>query len=224
MRKDKILIAAIVVLAIGFILETAYLWKLTKNVNAAPETPAYKVAPRTQSRQTSAQPTPRHFVLSSGWANDPWNDMDMWDPFEEMRQIRSMMNRMFDDSFERMEAPNASITYIPRTDVKELPNEYRIVLDLPGIDKDKINVKVEGNVLTVSGERNVSNEETKDQEGRTVYKSQRSFGSFLRTFPLPADADTARLTAESKNGVLTVVIPRLANKDEKKETKKINVQ
>jgi HSP20 family protein len=97
--------------------------------------------------------------------------------------------------------------YEPDLDVQETGDAYLIRLDLPGVDKDKINVKIQNNVLTISGERKSEKEETDDKSG--FYRMESSFGSFMRSFPLPADADSNVMTAESKNGVLMVRLPKI---------------
>ncbi len=93
-------------------------------------------------------------------------------------------------------------------------------LDLPGVDKDKINVKVQNNMLTISGERRSETEEADQKTG--FYRMESSFGSFMRSFPLPADADPDNMTAESKNGVLTIRLPKI--KDAVSTAKNIQVQ
>jgi HSP20 family protein len=125
-----------------------------------------------------------------------------------MDQIQDEMNRLFRDSLRRG-MPSGSFAYNPEIDFKETDKAYVVKIDLPGIDKDKINVKAENGALEISGERESGREEKTKDGG--LYRSERSFGSFLRTIPIPADADTQGLTAEEKQGVLTVTIPKLAS-------------
>jgi HSP20 family protein len=83
---------------------------------------------------------------------------------------------------------------------------YRILIELPGVADDDIHLTVEDGVVQVTGEKKTSHEE----KGETWYFSERQFGSFSRSFRLPADADAGGVKAEMKDGVLTVTIPKRA--------------
>lgn len=225
MKTNKWLVAAVVVLAIGLVVESVYLFKL-KNAHAEKEA-SYPVATQGTNRsiyggalpaQTQARRTTSTspFGYAGQW-NDPFfnsnSGFDSWDPFEEMDQIQKMMNRMFRDSFNRGSRGSyltqQSLVYEPDLDVQETADAYLVRLDLPGVDKDKISVKAQNNVLTISGERKSEKEETDEKSG--FYRMESSFGSFMRSFPLPADADSNAMTAESKNGVLTIRLPKIKN-------------
>lgn len=98
-------------------------------------------------------------------------------------------------------------------DVKEYPNSYVFVLDMPGLKPDQIRVQVEdGNMLVVSGER--KREKEKDQKdgpggGLLRYvKMERRLGKYLKKFVLPENADTEKITAAYQDGVLTVVVEK----------------
>ena len=142
-------------------------------------------------------------------------DIDTWDPFDEMEGMQSMMNRLFRESFSRglrsrgdsLNRPYA-LSYNPDVDTRETDQEYVMRVDLPGIERDKISVKIENQQIVISGERQT--EEERSKKGSGFYSSERSFGSFLRSVPLPADADVNGMTAESSIGVLTIRIPKLA--------------
>ena len=152
-------------------------------------------------------------------------DIDTWDPFEEMESMQSMMNRLFRDSFSRGLRSRHGFTehalsYNPDVDTRETDKDYIMRVDLPGIERDKINVKVENHQIVISGQRETENEESgKDSD---FYRSERSFGSFLRSMPLPADADANSISAESSKGVLTIRVPKSAQNQS--NSKKINVQ
>ncbi len=131
----------------------------------------------------------------------------MQDPFVDLR--RDVM-RLFDEYFggplslfrEEEEA------LWPKVDIVETEKAYRIVAELPGVDEDHIDVSVVDHTLVLSGEKREEKTET-DKEGRMI-RAERFYGSFRRSFPLPEDADIDHIKAESKNGLLTIVIPRLA--------------
>lgn len=127
---------------------------------------------------------------------------DDWDPFASMNAMNQMMNRMM--------APMGSMmsmdAFNPRIDIKEDGNHYVITMDIPGMDKDNIDVKVENGNLLVSGERSTDTED-KNQGGK-VYRHERSFGHFMRAVPLPKDAKTEDVDASYSNGVLTIKVGR----------------
>jgi HSP20 family protein len=124
-----------------------------------------------------------------------------WDPFEAMRE---MMNW---DPFRAMplyptHAP--ALAFAPQFEVKETPDAYVFMADLPGVDEKDVDITLSGNRLTVSGRREAEERE----EGESYYAYERSYGSFTRSFTLPEGIDQSGLGAEMKNGVLTVRLPK----------------
>lgn len=94
------------------------------------------------------------------------------------------------------------------SDVKELPNAYMFVIDMPGLKKDQIKVHVEeGNTLVVSGER--KRERERDQ-GVKYMKMERRLGKYLKKFVLPENAETEKISATYQDGVLTVTVEKKA--------------
>jgi HSP20 family protein len=91
----------------------------------------------------------------------------------------------------------------PSVDVYEKEGELVIMADVPGVDEKAIDLKLEGNILTIKGERKLD----ADAEKSAYYQVEGSYGSFSRSFRLPDSVDAGRITARCKNGVLTVSIP-----------------
>ncbi len=106
----------------------------------------------------------------------------------------------------------------PAAEASAQDNAYRIAVELPGVAEEDIHVTVDDGLVTVRGEKKSSREE----KGETWYFSERQFGMFSRSFRLPPDADEGRVSAELKNGVLTVIVPRLAP-DAAQEPKRIPI-
>jgi HSP20 family protein len=92
----------------------------------------------------------------------------------------------------------------PAVDVVESENSYRISAELPGMDEKDIEVKLAEGVLSIKGEK----KEEKEERAKDRYLSERRYGSFQRTFRVPDGVDTDKITAEFKNGVLTVSLPK----------------
>ena len=94
--------------------------------------------------------------------------------------------------------------YTPRFDIKETKNAFVIKADLPGIKDEDVNISLTGSQLTVSGKR----EEERREEGEHHYMVERNAGNFSRVFSLPEGVDADAVTADLKNGVLTLQIPK----------------
>lgn len=132
-----------------------------------------------------------------------WGE-DVWDPFRELAEFDRELGR-WTGRRPLAAVPNGN-RWLPEVDVTEEKDRILIRADLPGMNEEDIHVEVSQGVLTISGERK---REIEHKEGK-VYRSERSYGSFLRSFTLPAGVDAARVRAAHKNGVLEVSLPKLA--------------
>jgi HSP20 family protein len=152
---------------------------------------------------------------------DPWhsfrNEIDrLFDRFGGGAGFPSLQ-RMFD--FEPMPRFTTSFNFAaPAVDVSEDEKSYKITAELPGIDPKEVDVTVTGDTLILKGEKRQEREE-KDQ---TYHFSERSYGSFQRSFALPRDVDREKIAADFTKGVLTLTLPKTA--EAQKETKKIEVK
>lgn len=130
-----------------------------------------------------------------------------WDPFRELEDMSNRLNRLFSRS--QLTRDNAALTvfdWSPTVDIAETPEEYQIKAELPEVKKEDIKVSVDNNTLRIEGER----KQEKEEKGKKWHRVERSYGSFLRTFALPENADGAKMSAEYKNGVLNVRLPKVA--------------
>jgi HSP20 family protein len=130
-------------------------------------------------------------------------------PEGEISNINKRLRKFFDD----FDAPFmgdwnmknfGNNAFIPKVDVTEDNNNLYVKAELPGVDKKDVKVTVTGDVLTISGEK-VS--EQRD-ENKNYYRIERSSGAFSRSFTLPAEIETDKIGAESKDGVLTIILPK----------------
>jgi HSP20 family protein len=130
---------------------------------------------------------------------------------------RSPFGRSFFD-IEPAWRTQSVMSAMPAIDVTETDKAYEITAELPGMDEKNIEVKVADDVLTIKGEKR----EEKEEKNKDYYLSERSFGSFQRSFQVPSGVDTDKVDASFKNGVLTVILPKSteAQKAEKKITVK----
>jgi len=123
-----------------------------------------------------------------------------------INNVQREINRMFDSMLSRTGDYEGDVLcdWAPRVDIVERENEFVITSDLPGITRDQINVNVEKNMLTISGERR----RTEPKEGERWYRAERNTGTFKRTFSLPNTIDAGGVSADYRDGVLTVTLPK----------------
>jgi HSP20 family protein len=129
-----------------------------------------------------------------------------WSPGREFAQLQERINRLFSDTYGRSseEGLMNQGNWIPPVDIYQNGN-HEIILkaELPDMKREDIEVTVDENTLTITGEKKHTDELKEDQFQRL----ERSYGIFSRSFSLPPNVDPSKLTAEYKNGVLTVTIP-----------------
>ncbi|HTT01318.1 MAG TPA: Hsp20/alpha crystallin family protein [Steroidobacteraceae bacterium] len=130
-----------------------------------------------------------------------------WDPFSE---IDSIFNRMMPSSLGA--EPRVALSddgspkfeWAPSADISETDREYLIRAELPAVKKEDVNVAVDGGMITIQGERKQQREEKNEK----FHRIESVYGSFARSFSLPDNIDSKSIKCESKEGVLTVHIPK----------------
>jgi HSP20 family protein len=130
----------------------------------------------------------------------------------DMAVLQNRLNSIFSDfgrSFEGESETLGAGNFVPAVDVYEDPQKVQLKLEVPGIRSEDLDIRVEGRTLTVRGERKFESEEKEEN----FHRIERRYGSFVRSFTLPATVDTDSIDAQSENGVLTI---SLAKKPEAK--------
>jgi HSP20 family protein len=140
-----------------------------------------------------------------------------WEPFRELAALQNEMGRWMSQAAGVGSLPGngQSSTWMPAVDVWETDKEIVLSFDLPGIPEDKIAVELEDNVLTVSGER----ERTQEHSNDRFYRFERRYGSFSRSVTLPTGVNEDSIQADYSGGVLEVRIP----KPEEQKPKRIQI-
>lgn len=129
---------------------------------------------------------------------------------------------LFDDFFDSMfSSMDNWSTRVPAVDVEENDKEYTVKAELPGFDEKDVNLTVENHVLTLSGKVDEKNDE-KDKDNRKYLVRERRVETFERSFSLPEGVDEENISAQFKNGLLTVTLPKTAEKASRKLEVKIN--
>ena len=129
-----------------------------------------------------------------------------WDPVREVDSLQSEVNRVFDAFFGNGASRGTARRWIPAMDLVETGDHLVLRADLPGLERDDVEIEVKDGVLTISGERKAEHEEK--SEG--FYRVERSFGAFSRSLTLPKGIDATQVAAEFDKGVLEVRIPKPA--------------
>jgi HSP20 family protein len=136
-----------------------------------------------------------------------------WDPFGELTQLQDRINRVFSDSYGRSPAPSRSVndeglmasgTWAPPVDIYQTTDQELVLkAELPDMSPDDIELTIDNETLTIRGEKRLPSEVKEDQ----YHRIERRYGTFSRSFSLPQAVDATKISAEQKNGVLTVRLP-----------------
>ena len=140
-----------------------------------------------------------------------------WDPYRELSALQNRLGRLYEAQYGSREESLTTGAFVPAVDVYEDEHSIQLKLEVPGIDEKDLDIKVENNVLSVSGERKLEREEKEEN----FHRVERRYGSFTRSFTLPSTVSTDDIQADYDHGVLKV---RLAKRAEAKPKQiKVNV-
>jgi HSP20 family protein len=148
-----------------------------------------------------------------------WNDpFRLGDPFRELATLQDRMNRVFEDTLARGRRDEEVFTgtWAPPVDIVETKDKLTLTAELPGFAEDQIHIDFEDGVLAIAGERRFE----KESKEENYHRVERSYGKFLRSFSLPANVDSQKISARFANGLLTIEMP----KREETKPKSIKVQ
>jgi HSP20 family protein len=140
-----------------------------------------------------------------------------WDPFHEMEDMLDRYSRSPLKSLLRKRDESLLFgDWMPTMDIKENKDSYMIKAELPGVDKENVNVSIEDGVLTIKGEKKVEKEEKDDK----THRVECSYGSFMRSFTLPGKVKVDQVDASYKDGILKLRIP----KSEESKPKQVDIK
>ena len=134
--------------------------------------------------------------------------MTRWEPFRDLMTLQDRLNRMFSEPFTgvtNQESLSAG-AFVPPVDVYEDEQGVRLKMEVPGVDENDIDIRLENNLLTVRGERKLESE-TKQEN---YHRIERSYGSFTRSFSLPNSVNPEDVKAGYSKGVLTIHLGKRA--------------
>jgi HSP20 family protein len=129
-----------------------------------------------------------------------------WDPFAEMADLRREMDHIFGEFFGRTPSSMAATEamWSPLVDIHETKDSFLLMAELPGVKQEDVEVSVEGDTLTLKGERKRETEVKEDQ----YHRIERSYGRFERSILLPSVVDPNRVKATYRDGVLEIQLPK----------------
>jgi len=125
-----------------------------------------------------------------------------WSPWQELENMNRQLSHLLDDSHVGMSTETEQ--WAPRVDIRETDDALLVQAELPGIDKKDIHLEVKDGVLTLSGERRYE----KEVKEENVHRVERAYGKFSRSFSLPTNVDADKVSANMKDGVLEVRLPK----------------
>jgi HSP20 family protein len=129
------------------------------------------------------------------------------DPWGVMPRLQDEINRLFGNARDN-DSSSATAMWFPLVDIHEWADRFELYVDLPGVDPTKVDLTLDGGILTLSGERSPpAHKGGEEAQGRRV---ERRYGQFHRRFVLPDTVDSEKVNATGSNGVLTVTIPKAA--------------
>jgi HSP20 family protein len=127
------------------------------------------------------------------------------DPFRDLFDLQRGINRLFEENFGRSSQQEAGLSaWTPAVDVFENENEFVLKLELPEVNREDVKVNLNDNMLSITGERRLENEEKRDG----YHRIERSYGQFYRSFTLPPNVNTEAINAQFKDGVLRLTLPK----------------
>ena len=130
-------------------------------------------------------------------------------PFFELNSLQDRVNQLFNQTFGGFhpfgfEQPLTSENFLPPVDIFEDEHNINLQAEIPGVKQQDLNITLENNVLTITGERKFQHEETKEN----FHRMERRFGKFTRSFTLPASVDVENVIANFENGLLNITLPK----------------
>jgi HSP20 family protein len=128
--------------------------------------------------------------------------LSRWDPLRDLQRMQDEMGRLFDDRLTTRSGE--SVGWTPSVDIFEDEEGVALRFELAGVDPKDVDIRFENGVLTLRGDRKLEREDKRDN----YHRVELSYGTFTRSFSLPGTIDAEKIKAESRNGILTVMLSK----------------
>jgi HSP20 family protein len=154
-------------------------------------------------------------------ANKSWFPVwgDRHRDVENFRGFKTQIDSLFEDWFGR----SMGGVLAPRVDVAEDEKAVTLTAELPGVKESDIEVSLTGDQLSIKGEKRSEHDDKRESEGRTVHRMERSYGAFQRTLTIPYQVDPDQVSAQFRDGVLTITLPKPPDAVAQKQGRKIEI-
>lgn len=143
----------------------------------------------------------------------------VWDPWRDFGSLQERINKMFDDTMRSVPTGDEELAtgaWSPPVDIHETDDSFVVSADLPGLNKDDIEIGIEDNTLIIKGEKKFEEKVPRDKYLRV----ERTYGEFVRSFSLPQNVDSTKIKATFRDGILDLTLP----KKEEAKPKRIAVE
>lgn len=141
-----------------------------------------------------------------------------WEPFREIDSLQREMNRLFDSlSPTPTTKENMGVAFIPPAEIQETPEAIQLRLEIPGMEAKDLDVHVTAEAVSISGER----QSEMQSEDKGVTRSEFRYGQFRRVIPLPTPIQNDKVQADYKNGILSLMLPKV--EAERTKVVKVNI-
>jgi HSP20 family protein len=130
-----------------------------------------------------------------------------WDPVRDLLTLQERMNRLFEESLSRGRPQEPALDargWQPLADAYEAPDNFVVMIEIPGLSEDEVELQVEADQLVVRGERRLEAQARAD----SFHRMERSYGTFARTFRFGTDVDPERIGVQFRDGLLRVELPK----------------
>src|SRR5262249_36971069 len=158
---------------------------------------------------------------SSAMANKSWYHGwgDRHRDVEKFRGFKSQVDSLFEDWFGR----SMGGVLAPRLDIAEDEKAVTLTAELPGVKEGDIEVSIAGDQLTIKGEKRSEHDERRETDTRTLHRMERSYGAFQRTVTVPYQVDPEQVSAQFRDGVLTITLPKPPDAVAQKQARKVPI-
>lgn len=149
---------------------------------------------------------------------NPARDLAAWP--SNLFGMQREMNKMFDNFFNGTDQGEdyALTAWSPAVDIAEHDDEFTVKVELPGVSKDEVKITLESNILTIRGEK----KQQKETKKENYHRVERSYGSFQRSFTMPATVKTDKIDASFRDGILNIKLPKAEEAKPKQIEVKVN--
>ena len=211
-RRFTILWVLVAGLLVAVIVQSAVIFGMNKKPGQQVRTASQPTLSIAKHDHSALRPKALAPTKPADQDKDPFAwDLDNWDPFKEMHSMQDRINQMFGSAFNHFQQSDdfgalfRDHPFAPDINIEDKGDHFLVTVDLPGAEDSQLDVKLEGQMLTISGS---VQSESKDTDKGKMLRQERRSGKFQRTVTLPSPVKADKMTTSNKKGVVTITIPK----------------